>query len=53
MCELIRNPEYFFHSAGWMRTPTECPALRGFWDFKKTALCEVRISGTVGGPLMI
>ena len=28
------------------------PALRGFWDFKKTALRKIRASGTVGGPLL-
>ena len=28
------------------------PALSGFWDFKKTALRQIRISGTVGGPLL-
>ena len=26
------------------------PALFGFWDFKKTALCKIRVSGTVGVP---
>jgi hypothetical protein len=29
------------------------PALRGFWDLKKTALCEFRVSGTVWSPLLI
>ena len=24
-------------------------ALRRFWDLKKNALCEIRVSGTVGG----
>ena len=26
--------------------------LRGFWDLKKTALREIRVNGTVGGPLL-
>ena len=28
------------------------PALRGFWDFKKTALGKILVRGTVGGPLL-
>ena len=28
------------------------PALRGFWDLKKPALRKIRVSGTVGGPLL-
>ena len=28
------------------------PAVRGFWDFEKTALRKNRFSGTVGGPLL-
>ena len=28
------------------------PALRGFWDLKKTALRKIRVSGTVGDPLL-
>ena len=28
-------------------------ALRGFWDFEKTVLHEIRVSGTVGGPLLM
>ena len=28
------------------------PALRGFWDLKKTALREIRVSRTVGDPLL-
>ena len=28
------------------------PALLGFWDFKRTALRKICVSGTVGGPLI-
>ena len=28
------------------------PALRAFWDLEKTVLHEIRVSGTVGGPLL-
>ena len=28
------------------------PALRGFWDLKKTVLCKIHISGTVEDPLL-
>ena len=28
------------------------PTLRGLWDLKKNALREIRVSGTVGGPLL-
>ena len=38
----------FVHILGIQRVP----ALRGFWDFEKTALGEIRVSGTVGGPLI-
>ena len=27
-------------------------ALRGFWDFEKTTLSKIRMSGIVGGPLL-
>ena len=30
---------------------TEGPALREFWDLKKTALRKICVSGTVGGSL--
>jgi hypothetical protein len=28
------------------------PALRAFWDLEKTVLHEIRVSGTVGSPLL-
>ena len=28
------------------------PPIRGFWDLKKPELHEIRVSGTVGGPLL-
>ena len=28
------------------------PTLRGIWDLEKTVLHEIRVSGTVGGPLL-
>ena len=28
------------------------PDLRAFWDLEKTLLHEIRVSGTVGGPLL-
>ena len=33
-------------------TVQRVPTLRGFWDLEKTALREILISGTVGGPLL-
>ena len=45
---------FFCWFADWdVRAVQRVPALRGFWDFKKTTLCEIRISGTVGGPLLM
>ena len=29
------------------------PALRAFWDLEKTVLHEIRVSGTVVGPLLL
>ena len=41
-----------FHQFNVMKlTIQRIPALRGFWDLKKTVLREIGISGTVGGSI--
>ena len=42
------------NSIGWgSLINTEGPALRAFWDLEKTVLHEIRVSGTVVGPLLV
>ena len=36
-----------FLNATYSKIVQRVPALRGFWDFEKTELREIRISGTV------
>ena len=40
----IRTPQFYIKRV---------PALRAFWDLEKTVLHEIRVSGTVGGPLVV
>ena len=47
--ELKKNP---YQINKQKRVVQRVPALRAFWDFEKTVLHEIRVSGTVGGPLL-
>ena len=47
--QLLENKSVKSH---YQKQLQRVPALRGFWDLKKTAICEIPDSWTVGDPLL-